>query len=110
MNHYKVFCTSKQLITMVTIFHVGTEEPATTANAVTVPVNHLSDLIIYNGGCLNGQPQVLLIGDSIIRFVKRSGGHYLLYCLELSILYNTFLPSLIFTPLSTHRSTLELMM
>ena len=36
------------------------------------------NLTIYNGGCLNGQPSILVIGDSITRFIKLPCG--ITYC------------------------------
>ncbi len=39
--------------------------------SVTVPaaLDFPSNLAIYDGGCLNGRPEILVIGDSIVRFV-----------------------------------------
>lgn len=42
---------------------IGNEGPTIAADAVTVAVNHPSSLAIHDGGCLNGQHEILPMGD-----------------------------------------------
>lgn len=40
----------------------------------TAPHFGLANLSVYSGGCVDGEPEVVLVGDSVITFVETPNG------------------------------------